>query len=266
MKDIRKYGFSWWTLYELFKKCPYSYHLARERGIQGGLPEKLKTRTFVGALFHTIMEKRTKHDLTWEKARMLNEIGGRKILKKEFGEAYTERRASKAVKIVNDDIVKVGQNSEIVAVLNRINFAEKTFERVVNGIKLKGRIDAGNLDYRPTFILDFKLFKKPSGGTRQVTFYTIVVGGVDKAFVLYPEMPFLREIAIRPEYVESVKMDSIELAEDLLSGNRKPNLKSCSFCYYKRACEHGRVESERKRRAIIAKIRESKQATSKTGE
>ena len=132
-------SYSYWQLFGLFKKCPYSYYLGYEMHLKSQAPKgKMERATVEGAMYHKAMELKVKSKWSWEEMYQNFYLVVAQAMQ-EFPEA-SNRRIQKAGKEVLN-LLKSNEKGRFVEYIDGLKKAEVTIKGYYKGKKLKGRID-----------------------------------------------------------------------------------------------------------------------------
>lgn len=228
-------SYSFWSLFNLFDKCPFSFHLGAELGIRPKIERpKLNKAIIEGAVFHHVMENKTRQNKTWRDLIVLIEEAFKNIRARDDLQFSKQRETQ-----VRKEMYRVFASTlrgDFREYLDCITLAEHTVRGIFKGVNLKGRIDALGIKDSRKFMADYKLnATASSGGSRQLAFYHLIEP-VDEAFVYYPKMTLAKKVTLSPKRMDKLGEKVLELVDRIEKGDRSKKMGSCMFCNYKEVC------------------------------
>lgn len=234
-------AYSYWSLFSLYEKCPYSFKIGAEDWPSikpTPPPSKYLTKQLLGAAFHMAMEWLVKKPtLTWEHLPKLVDYWVEQSLKQINNPNISVRRANG----VKKELLKVLEETAVGPhrpVLDLITLAEVPIQAEVDGIILKGRPDVrGEFQDGKRFCIDYKLSDTASGdGSRQICFYSLIVP-IDVGWVFYPVLGLMKPVRLGEKRRDQLRAKVQELVARIRSGDREPNHKSCAYCPFLHQCD-----------------------------
>lgn len=228
-------SYSFWALFNLFDKCPFSFHLGAELGIRPRIERpKLNKAIIEGAVFHHVMENKTRQNKTWRDLIVLIEEAFVNIRARDDLQFSKQRETQVRKEMYR--LFAATLRGDFREYLDCITKTEHTVRGLFKGVQLKGRIDAlGTKDTRK-FMADYKLNETASsGGSRQLAFYSLIEP-VDDAFVYYPKMTLAKKVTLSPKRLDKLGEKVLELVDRIEKGDRSKKMGGCMFCNYKEVC------------------------------
>lgn len=230
-------SYSFWALFNLYDVCPFSYGLAKDEHADGvRFPDKLIQPTFLGTVFHKLMEEKIRKVWSWKDCRM--ELPGltRLVADEEHRYTASTRRCSLTTKHIFELLDELNPLAKKL-IGGAVKAEENVGAEIAPGVRIHGRVDLiGQLPLSSgklvNYTVDYKCGRSlnPKVAT-QCVFYHLC-GAPNKAFVIYPVLNEVKPVDISPKRKEKIRVKAIQLVEGVESGNREQNLKACARCFY----------------------------------